>query len=69
MTLSGAEHRRSICFCLWVGVAGGNGPQRWVPEDGRAGRSGEETSSPLVGYLKSINQALCCCSASGRDCC
>jgi hypothetical protein len=28
------------------GVAGRNGPQRWAAEDGIAGCSGEETSSP-----------------------
>jgi len=45
VTLSGAECRRCVSV-LKVGVAGGNGPRRWVPEDGRAGRSREEASSP-----------------------
>jgi len=46
VTLLGAEAQAIyLLLSLGVGVAGGNGPQRWVPEDGRAGRSREEASS------------------------
>ena len=40
----GAQEIDLLLF-LRVGVAGGKGPQRWVPEEGAAGRSREEPSS------------------------
>ena len=46
MTLLGAEAQEIyLPLLLGVGVAGGKGPRRWVPEDGAAGRSSEEASS------------------------
>jgi len=46
VTLLGAEAQEIyLPLLLGVGVAGGKGPPRWVPEDGAAGRSWEEASS------------------------
>ena len=70
VTSLGAERGRSIRSCFsGVGVAGRNGPQRWVSEDGRAGRSGEETpSSCLLEHVYTGTQTMSAPTRKRRLC-